>query len=92
MGDYPDENGYIFLGEVYESHGGYDWGIIGVWKKGHEFFYDTDWGCSCKGPWELGVDYTRGTTQEISKIVRSFVDSYHRDNAEELIRDMEAAK
>ena len=88
----PDKNGYTYVGGVYEAQGGYDWAIIGVWKKGHEFFYDVDGGCSCNGPWDLGVDYTRGTIAEISKEIRAFVDASDRGNAEELIQDMEAAK
>lgn len=84
------DRGFEFIGALdwWES---YSWGTFGVWSKGHQLFWDADSGCSCNGPWEMGVDPTPATLDEIRQEVRERSDWEGRDATEEFIREIEEA-
>jgi hypothetical protein len=47
----PEVHGFEAFGSA-STGGGYDWGEFGVWLKDGVFYWASDSGCSCNGPWE----------------------------------------
>lgn len=45
------DNGYEHLGTA-DDGGGYDWETFDVWLKDGVFYWASDHGCSCSGPYD----------------------------------------
>lgn len=63
------EDGFEDFGSA-DSGGGYDWSVFHVWLKDGVFYWASDSGCSCNGPWDYPYDFPgdfngHGTRHEV---------------------------
>lgn len=82
--------GFEFIGELHRSEF-YGWSAFGVWKRGHQLFAATDYGCSCNYPWMGTPDLSPHTLDEIRQAIRARFKWEGRDAAEAFIRKIEEA-
>lgn len=50
------EDGFEDFGSA-GSGGGYDWSVFHAWLKDGTFYWASDAGCSCNGPWDGGGEF-----------------------------------
>jgi hypothetical protein len=84
------QNGYEVFGDT-DSGGGYDWSIFRVWLKDGVFYWASDSGCSCNGPFDghtFPDDFEgHGTAHEALKALAKYRDanSYSAGSIEPLL-------
>ena len=53
--------GFELFGEI--GDGGYEWEEFAVWIKDGVFYWASDAGCSCNGPWDFGIEFEGSGTK-----------------------------
>jgi hypothetical protein len=84
--------GFESFGEA-DTGGGYDWNVFGVRLKDGVFYWSSDSGCSCNGPWDF-LDFPQdfegyGNAHDAIKALNAWSSgSYRASNSETLLQKL----